>query len=331
MLETGRRVSAFILSFLILTMPAVGAYAAAPQNNGVTHPAHTSGGGAYPQRQTSLDLTSTVQNVMAPRFVQNVPTTITVGGNHLLVTPSTMLTAAERLAAIQMLRTGHQSLIIGSMGNAVGGTFTLGSKLSQTLTSLIIPQGVSAIRNFATAGNLNLAGNLTNAGTIYAVSTNPTITNASISAANIVNQAGAVITTVLPPTALAGVSGAVSRLDLSLSAVQNIINAGTISSSRTLNLNAGGSIVNAMASGVSGSTPALFAQSGINIFTGSGNITNAGLIAAASGNINIASILSSNIAINNLGGTIQALAGAINIRDSSYASQANLSINGGNL
>jgi hypothetical protein len=242
-----------------------------------------------------------------------------------------MLTAAERLAAIQMLRTGHQSLIIGSMGNAVGGTFTLGSKLSQTLTSLIIPQGVSAIRNFATAGNLNLAGNLTNAGTIYAVSTNPTITNASISAANIVNQAGAVITTVLPPTALAGVSGAVSRLDLSLSAVQNIINAGTISSSRTLNLNAGGSIVNAMASGVSGSTPALFAQSGINIFTGSGNITNAGLIAAASGNINIASILSSNIAINNLGGTIQALAGAINIRDSSYASQANLSINGGNL
>jgi hypothetical protein len=279
----------------------------------------------------NLDLTSTTRSLQPPAMLQNTPVNIQVGSAVVPVTPQSVLTPAERLAVYQVVSTGQQSITLGQDGSAVGGTFTMGARFSQFVSNVVVPQGVTVLRDFATAGALNLTGTLTNSGTFYAASSNPGVTTASISAANIINQQGALLTSVLPAGGLPGISNAIGNLNLTLTAVQNILNAGTISSAGTLNLNAGGSITNALPAGVTGPPPVMQALNNMNIFAGSGIITNAGLIAASTGNINIAANLANNIAINNLNGTIQALAGAINVRDSSFAGQANLSIRGGDL
>lgn len=264
-------------------------------------------------------------------MVSSTPVNIQVGSNSVPITPASILTPAERLAAFQVLQTGHQSILIGSQGNAIGGSFMMGPKFAQFVASLVVPAGVTALRDFGTAGALTLTGNLTNAGTFYAASSNSGITTAVVSANNIINQQGALLSSVLPASVAATMTSAMPQLNLSLSAVQNILNAGSITSSGSLNLNAGGSIVNALPSGITGARPVIQAMTGINMMAGSGQITNAGLIAAATGNINIAANFANSLAINNLSGTIEALAGAINVRDSSYNGIASVSINGGNL
>src|SRR5262249_33687048 len=113
-------------------------------------------------------------------------------------------------------------------------------------------------------------------------------------------------------------------LDLSLSALHNIVNAGTISSAGNLNLTAGGSIINASSTGA---IPLIQAMNNINLSTG--NLVNSGTIASSFGNINITSQMVQNIAINNVGGVLQALQGAINVRDSAFTGAANLSMTGG--
>ena len=53
-------------------------------------------------------------------------------------------------------------------------------------------------------------------------------------------------------------------------------------------------------------------------------------MSSAKGNINISTPNGTNININAVGGTFQALAGNINVRDASYAGSNNLYMNGGN-
>ena len=236
----------------------------------------------------NLDLGSTQATVQATAAVTAKPTSIVVGGTNVAVTGSSLLTPAELVAAYQIVSTGHQSIILGALGNAVGGTMTLGSWAGQSINNLTIPQGVTVIDK---AASLNLAGNLSNAGQLYAVSNNPAVTNASISAVNILNQQGALLTSVLPTGGLAGFSNLSSSLNLSLTALQNISNAGTISSSGNLNLLAGGSIINALPAGITGATPVMQAANNLNLVSQAGNIVNAGLMSSLSSNINISSQL----------------------------------------
>lgn len=212
----------------------------------------------------NLDLTSTARNLGPGNMVNNRPTSILVGQTSVPVTPSSLLSAAERLAVYQMISTGRQSILISPQGNAVGGTLTLGPKFAQYVSSLVVAPGVTAVRDSGTAGALSLAGDLTNGGAFYALSTNASVTNALISANNITNLQGAIMSSVVPASVLASFPGAVATLDLVLS-TKNLQNAGVISSSGSLTAIASETITNALPSGVSGSVPLMQANNDVSL------------------------------------------------------------------
>ncbi len=197
-------------------------------------------------------------------------------------------------------------------------------------TSLTNTKGSDLVLDFGQNSVLNISGNLSNFGTIYAISTNPKVSTATINAANVFNQPGGLITTVIPSSGLAGVSYAVSNLNLTFNTVHNFVNAGVVSSAGNLNVNAGGTIVNALPTGVTGPSPVMQALNNVNLTTMLGNLTNGGNIQALTGNIAIASAINQDLIINNLGGILQAL-GQVTVRDSSYSGKANLAILSGDV
>ncbi len=278
-------------------------------------------------QSTNLNLSSTARTINASQVNNLGSADIRVGNHVRTVTAQDMLTAAEFVAVPPVVSSGSQSSEQNGHGRATGGTFNLNAELSSMMASLAVPRGVTAIYDAASPQAFNLAGDLTNSGTLYALSSNPQVTNATLNAANIFNGERALISTVVPTTVLDGITNAVSNLNLTLTALQNIVNAGTISSAGNLTLSAGGSIVNALPAGVTGPSPVLQAMNNINLFTA--NLVNSGTIAAAVGNINVASQMAQNIAINNVGGQLQALAGAINVRDALFGSKFDLTMLGG--
>jgi hypothetical protein len=318
------------LSALAQQVPAhTAAYHSVPaQTTQPTAGAQTPGGG-WARTPVNLNLSSTAATIAAPaRLIQN-PVNIMVGGISQRVTAGQKITPAQMVAVSQMLRTGAQSIQIGANGAANGGSLVIGQRLSQHIANLVVPQGVTLIDR---ASTLSLTGNLTNAGNLYVLSNNPAVTTAHITAANIFNQQGALISSVLPFGGLAGMVNALPNLNLSLSALNNIVNAGTISSSGHLNLAAGGSITNALPPGVTGPSPLLQALNNVNLNASS--ITNSGLIASIAGNINVAALAASGQAIqalniNSAGGAFQALNGAINIGSSQSGAATNISLTGG--
>lgn len=277
----------------------------------------------------NLDLRATAATLTPGNLVGSHPVAINVGGHALNVTQSSMLTPAERLAVYQVVSTGHQSLLLGGLGNAVGGSFNIGPNFSRYVSSLVVPHGVTAIQNAAAAASLNLAGNLTNAGAFYLVSTSPGATRADISARNIFNQQGAMISSVLPAAGLPGISGTISNLSLSLTAIDNIVNAGVIRSAGSLTLTAGNSIANALPAGASGPAPVMQAATALNLITN--QLVNTGTISSLTGNISLAGMNAGSLAVANTGGTLQALLGSINVRDSLFAGNANFDLTGGSL
>jgi adhesin HecA-like repeat protein len=160
------------------------------------------------------------------------PVSIVVGGHRQTVAPGSLLTPAEAVAVQQVLSSGRQTIVLGTYGNATGGSLILPSQ--QALSSLVVPRGVTAVRDFAPS-QMSLTGNFTNAGRFYAVSTDAGMTNAMISALGISNLRGGLLTTVLPMGGLPGFSNAISNLSLTL-ASRRLLNAGTISSAGDLNL-----------------------------------------------------------------------------------------------
>ncbi len=90
------------------------------------------------------------------------------------------------------------------------------------------------------------------------------------------------LSSVLPAGGLPGITNALNSLSMTLSAVNNIVNSGTIASSRDLSLVAGSSITN---------TTSAVIQSVNNLTLINSRIANAGLLQSLNGNINIASLL----------------------------------------
>src|SRR4030095_6591641 len=191
--------------------------------------------------QNNMDLSSKDRTVTAG---QTAPADIRVGGHARTVNPGDMLTPAEYAALQQVLITGNQTLKVGRDGNAVRGSLNLTPDLTSVLHDLVIPRHVSVVQDFGINSSLDLGGNLTNSGRFYAVSSNSNATNAIINANNIFNNSGAILSSVLPSGGLAGYSNLVGSLNLTLNALHDIVNAGVISSSGNLNMNAGGSIIN---------------------------------------------------------------------------------------
>ncbi len=213
---------------------------------------------------------------------------------------------------------------------------------------LNIAAGTTRVLDVSDSSALHISGNLNNQGVLYVISTNPLVHTATLAAQNIFNGPGATITTVLPTGGLAAYSTAITNLSLSLVAVNDIINHGTIASANNLTAIAGGSILNVTQLG---STTAVM-QATNNLSVLASSITNSGTLAAINGNINLANpslytaalasiqqsmstnlatVLQNNISINNTGGLIQALNGTVNIGGSELAKNTVLSLVGGNI
>lgn len=239
----------------------------------------------------TMDLSSSAKTFTASSTM--APTNITVGGAVVTVLPDQALTAAELIAVNQVLRTGNQYLQLNDVGVAIGGGFRLNPNLTNNISSLVVPEGVRVSQNAAILQSLNLAGNLVNNGTFNVFSTNPQVTSAVINANNIYNGATGVIASTLT--------------NLTLNAINNIVNAGTMTSTGTLSLVAGNSIVNY------GQVQAL-----ANLNMQAASIANAGTMVSTLGNL---SLLTANIATS---GALQAMAGRLTIQ--SLPAIANLQI-----
>lgn len=192
-------------------------------------------------------------------------------------------------------------------------------------SSLSVASGATAIINFGQISNLNIAGNIENSGTIYAVSGNPAIQTASLSALNILNNQGGLISTALPAgSSFAGLSGLNTSLNLSLTALNNVVNAGTISSAAGLSIAAGNSVIN---------TGAISAASNLQIISGLAGLANSGSITSIAGNIGISNLASQNLLVSNTNGVISALLGNIDLSTQALSSldKLNISLVGGDI
>lgn len=213
----------------------------------------------------------------------------------------------------------------GPVHTVAEGTQIIDAAQLQSAGGLSVLAGATAVIDFASAANLVLPGNFVNAGTVYAASSSAGVATAALTANNIYNQSGALLTTVLPANGIAGFTSALSSLNLNLTAVQDIINQGVISSAGNLTMQAGGSIVNA------GTMSAALSAS---LASATGSITNSGVIAATTGSINIASQMAQALAINNVNGTLAALNGSFNASTASLAElgvKPTLTVTGGDL
>ncbi len=315
---TLRKAIGFLLCFTFLvSSQATAALAQEATHLGTTH-------------KVNLDMSSQAATATARHLSPTQQVNIQVGDTIQAVTAGSKLTPAELVAVHQILRSGTQSIQIGAQGAATGGTFTIGGRLSQHINSLVIPQGVTVIDNVARATTLNMTGNLVNNGTFYVVSTSAgAASTAVINAANIINGYAALLTTVLPGSGIAGIANPATHVNLVLNAVNNILNYGVISSSGSLTATAGGSIINALPSGVAGSAPIMRALNNVNLT--SSNIINAGLIASTTANINLAAVNSSQLLLKNTAGALQALSGVINVHTPDYTGTSPISITGGDL
>lgn len=189
-------------------------------------------------------------------------------------------------------------------------------------SGLTVASGASAIIDFGSNPNLALLGNINNSGSIYTISTNAAVTTANISATNIFNNHGALITSVLSGVNLVGIANVVSNLNLSLSATNNIVNAGTISSAANLNLTAGNTITN---------IGAMTAVQNLAATVASGVLNNAGTIAAATGNISISTTVAHDLLVNNINGNIQSLLGTLSINTRAESEKVALKLIGGDI
>src|SRR5262249_45380033 len=140
-----------------------------------------------------------------------------------------------------------------------------------------------------------LAGGLINSGSLYAVTTSAPRGSLVISANNISNLAGGLISTVIPTGGLLGLNLS-QGVSLSLVASHDIFNAGTISSAGSLNLVAGHAVINQSAS--NGAQAVISAINNVNIATP--YLLNSGLIQATTGNIAVVDQVLNNVQLNAL-------------------------------
>lgn len=188
-----------------------------------------------------------------------------------------------------------------------------------------VEAGQNVVIDFSNApGGLFLSGNLINNGNLYAISTLTTQNSASFFATNIVNNAGALFTTILPSGGISGFGSAISNLSLNLTATNNVSNYGSITSSANLNIVAANSITNSSSSGY---IAAMTAAQNLNLQMAS--LINSGTLAAQN-NINLASQLNQALSINNANGLINALGNINVINTGLLANSSPLTVLGGN-
>jgi autotransporter family porin len=274
-------------------------------------------------RGANLDLTSSSRSIsLGEKLLENGRSvTITAGGVEKTVRAGDRVTAAEYIAVKQALSGGAQQLIVDAEGRGEGGTFDLNSiaatKRVMTADSLTISSNVTAVGDLDKQSSFRLKGDLNNFGSLYVVDTNGgRRKEADIAAANILNASGALISS----NAFSEFGNQSSNIDLNLHADSGVTNYGVIESSGALSLSGGTKIENHSDASVSASH---------NIRFNAPQIENRGMVSSTSGSVTLES--PATLVVDNSGGTIQALAGDINLRSPDYQGVYNTNISGGDL
>ncbi len=254
-------------------------------------------------RGLSLDLSSAATDVVlgAGVFKGAGSATVTVGGVSRTFSPGQKVTAGEYLAIKEVLSGVTQTLTLDAAGVATGGDFNLNMVSSRT-GLLIVPAGVIGIDNVSSGHGLSIKGDILNYGTIYGLSTNSQITTAGISAKDVVNESGGLISTDIPGLLLNTLGPVNDATNLTILASRSISNSGTIGSSGNINLLSGG-----------------------------GNISNAGLVLSSAGNVNLSACgRSANLTVNASGGTFSVAGGNIDLHTAGSGNVGNINMIGGN-
>lgn len=285
----------------------------------------------------SLDLSSKTANIPGS-LLGGKTVVLDVGGTKTTVSSSSTLTPAEYVAALGTISSGTQTLHLNSLGQATSGQFTVPT--STSLANILVPTGVVGVYDFgASKGNFSLSGNFINSGAFFLVSSNQAVTSGTLSALNIVNNSGALLSSVLPFGGLSGFSNLVQGLSFNLQAVNNITNYGTIASAGTLGMTAGGTITNGALANILSvnnlnvTAPSIVNQGLLssvlaNISVLSSNITNSGLMKTFLGSISIQSLTDRALNINNLSGVISSAAG---LKFGTEDSDSSINVCGGSL
>ncbi|MBX3148658.1 S-layer family protein [Candidatus Obscuribacterales bacterium] len=274
----------------------------------------------------NLDLSSTVRNItLGQKLFGNVNSVeISVGGEVKTISAGQQVTASEYVAVKQVLAGGGQKVTLDATGASIGGQVDLGSITANNdvmkASDLIVPVGVTTYGDFGKGSDFRLQGDLTNYGSVYAVSSSKSVRGGTIYADDITNQAGGVISTVLNNGQRNDLGGKGGAVDLGLNAKGDLSNYGSITSSGSLTLTAGGNLTNA--SDVS-------AVRDVNL--SSSSIVNSGRVESYKGNVNVDGPATLDLNVNNDGGTISALNGAINVRNAAFSEPFNTNVSGGDL
>ncbi|HEY9789603.1 MAG TPA: hypothetical protein V6D22_04335, partial [Candidatus Obscuribacterales bacterium] len=248
---------------------------------------------------SNLNLASTHKTVIAPTNIS--PTLVNVGGHAQLISPGQAITPAESAALTQILNGGAQTLNIGIRGNAVGGSLVLDP--GSVLNSIAIPSHVNVLRNFAGSA-MNLTGDLTNSGNFYAVSTNLATSTAAISALDLTNNRGALLTSIMPTGALASAfSGLNPNLSLSLTVANKFTNHGTISSAGDLTITGGQNLLVQNANG---------SLSANNITIQTTNSGSNNWLSVIGGNL-LSNVLNLNAGVGTLTAAVSNITGLVNV------------------
>jgi len=258
----------------------------------------------------NLDLTSGDKNIVLGKnlFKDQTSVEITAGGQTRTLGAGSQVSAAEYIAVKQILADGNQKITVNKSGIATGGEVDLSAITANNdvmrASDLVISKNVTTYGDFSKQSDFKLLGDLSNFGTVLA-SGGAGKNAGAIRADDINNFKGATIS---------------SNTDLTLDAAGNLNNDGTIVSAAGLTLSAGGAVNN------SGSVSA---QTDLNI--ASATVNNGGSLSSNDGNVNLNGSDLAALNVNNAGGTISALNGAINIRSQAYTGEFNSNVTGGDL
>jgi hypothetical protein len=212
----------------------------------------------------ALNLTSATPLFQAGGLAGFHDIILDIGGRQQTVSLNTKLTAAELIAAEQVISGGKQELTINARGAATGGFFDLSNgtvsaldkALGGSIGSLVISHGVKAVDSL---NNLALSGSLVNLGSITGTTTGAQDkTSETITAANIINSGSISASGDLILNAPAVTNSGV------ISSLHGNVNFGNGSGKGDFNLDGNGGTVRALNGNIN------FNQAGNS---GSGNIT----------------------------------------------------------
>jgi hypothetical protein len=275
-----------------------------------------------------IDLASSAKNIRLGNKLFNGADSvkITVGDTVKTFTVGSEVTAAEYVAAKQVIAGHGQSLQLDNNGKAIGGAVDFASITFKNdrmnIDDLNIPANVTAVGDFSKNPTFSVSGDLTNAGSIYAYSSGEHARRSNFSADNVINKEGALITTDLPTVyAMPSFTGGSKPTDLNIRGNDTVRNYGTISASGDLNISAGNLVEN-------GAGGTVYARGDVGV--SAARIENSGLVRSVNGSVTLDGPYNGELNVVNTGGTVMAREGAINIRNDQYGGPSNTYVTGGN-